>query len=282
MAVDKRFMPESKIIDFSKEVNMHKELMLNAVKASGKVLLDYFGQNIDYEAKESRSSIVTKADIESEKTILNILQGQLPNYNYIAEESGFTDNNSEYTWIIDPLDGTSNYAAGIEWFGVMIALLKNDTPIMACMYLPCNEVMYFCEKGKGVDRNDTKITVSTETKLENILCVYCMDYNPDQEVTKSQGLTVGQLTNHVRNIRATNCLVDFCYVIDGRFGACINRATKIWDIAPSALMLEEAGGVLVDITGEKISFDLNKDNFLKTYQVIATNPSILPELLKII
>ena len=261
---------------------MYKDLMLEAAKTSGQVLLKFFRQSINCQAKESRSSIVTKADLESEKIILGIIQKQFPKHNYVAEESGFVYNGSEYTWVIDPLDGTSNFAAGIEWFGVMIALLKNETPIMGCMYLPYSDTIYFCEKGKGVYKDDTKIIVSKDTKLENILCAYCMDYNTDSGITKSQGLAVGLLANHVRNIRATNSLVDFCFVIDGKFGAAINRATKIWDIAPVALMLEETGGILADLNGEKILFDLSKDSVLRTYQVVATTASILPKIIEII
>ena len=259
---------------------MFRDLMLQAAKNGGRILLDYFGRDIGCATKESKSSIVTQADIESEKVILEVIQNELPGHNYIAEESGFVNNDAQYTWVIDPLDGTSNFAAGIEWFGVMIALLEGNVPIMGCMYLPCSDVMYVSEKGSGVRRNGQRVSVSRETKLENILCAYCMDYHRNPEITRSQGLAVGMLASQVRNIRATNCLVDFCFTIDGRFGACINRATKIWDIAPVALMLEEAGGILTDLHGEKINFDLTA-NYLKTYQVMAANHDIIAQLLGI-
>ncbi len=226
--------------------------MINAAQAGANVLMRYFGTGIGFAHKENRSNIVSQADIESEQTILRLLQNEYPGNNYIADESGYIVNGSDYTWTIDPLDG-----------------------------LPCADTMYFSQKGRGAFRNDEPVRVSGETKLENILCSYCMDYHPDPKVTRSQGLAFGRLASHVRNIRATNCLVDFCYVIDGRFGACINQATMIWDIAPGLLILEEAGGVLTDLSGTRIVLDIDKSRYLKNYPVIAAGKSVFPELLKL-
>jgi len=111
-----------------------KNLINSALKISGESLLGYFNKPMKQKLKESQSSIVTEADIESEKLIIALIRERFPSHNIIAEESGFTNNNSEYTWIIDPLDGTSNFAAGIPWFGVLISVLKNNIPFIYPLY----------------------------------------------------------------------------------------------------------------------------------------------------
>ncbi|MCK5135833.1 MAG: hypothetical protein KAR19_08625 [Bacteroidales bacterium] len=103
-----------------------------------------------HEAKpKSISSVVTEADIASEKAIIKILDGIPDPYNIITEESGFMDRDSAHTWVVDPLDGTSNFAAGLLWFGIIIALFHESEPVQAAMYLPVENQLYFAESGKG-------------------------------------------------------------------------------------------------------------------------------------
>ena len=103
-----------------------KEIIIAALKESGALFLNYFDKPVTAIQKESQSNIVTVADIESENLIVNMIRSRFTAHNILSEECGFIDNRSEYTWIIDPLDGTSNFAAGIPWFGVLITLLKDN------------------------------------------------------------------------------------------------------------------------------------------------------------
>ena len=105
-----------------------------ALHEAGKILLENFGKITGYTVKESQSSIVTKTDLDSEKRIFQIISDQFPNHNLLGEETGFQNKNSEYTWVVDPIDGTSNFAAGIPWFGIIICVLKNFEPLMAVSY----------------------------------------------------------------------------------------------------------------------------------------------------
>ena len=97
-----------------------KDLLVSALKAPGEILLEYFHKPITAKQKESQSSIITEADIKSEAIIIKLIRDRFPEHNIISEERGSINNTSEYTWIIDPLDGTSNFAAGIPWFGILI------------------------------------------------------------------------------------------------------------------------------------------------------------------
>ena len=136
-----------------------KPTIKTALKKTGKILMKNFGKLKSYDIKENQSNIVTKADVDSEMAIVKIIENKFPDHNIIAEETGYKDKNSSYTWIIDPLDGTSNYSAGIPWFGVLICVLKDNKPVMAGIYLPFYDMLYFAEAGKGATKNSEKIFV---------------------------------------------------------------------------------------------------------------------------
>ena len=125
-----------------------KNTLISALKISGKTLLEFFNKPIEAKQKESQSSIVTEADYASDSIVTKIIKERFPTHNIISEESGFTNNNSEFTWVIDPLDGTSNFASGIPWFGVLISLFQNNIPVMGGAYLPVHDILYFAERGK--------------------------------------------------------------------------------------------------------------------------------------
>ena len=259
-----------------------KDCIQHALKMAGEILMSYFGKISEYTVKESQSSIVTKADIESEKTIIEIILEKFPDHNTLGEEIGFRNRNSEFTWVIDPLDGTSNFAAGIPWFGVIICVLKNDIPFMAGCFLPVQNEIYFAEKGKGAFRNGEKIKVSSETELKNILAAYSLDYSDEPGKTEREAKVIQQIVSGIRNLRSTNCIIDFCYTADGKLGACMNQTTKIWDIAAPGLIIEEAGGKVTDIQGNHFDFSLNETNFDRNFTIVGSNKILHSELINIL
>jgi myo-inositol-1(or 4)-monophosphatase len=129
--------------------------------------------------------------------------------------------------------------------------------------------MYYAETGKGATCNGKAIRTSKEHSLKNVLFSYATDFSDEPEKTKYETDILSEIIQNVRNIRATNCLVDFCYVADGRLGGNINHSTKIWDIVAPYLIIREAGGVMSDLDGQDIEFDLTIDNYLRNYAVIA-------------
>jgi myo-inositol-1(or 4)-monophosphatase len=253
-----------------------------ALYEAGKILMHNFGKITDYEVKESQSSIVTRADIESEKKIVEIISEKFPDHNTLGEETGFQNKNSEFTWVIDPLDGTSNFAAGLPWFGVIICVLKGSEPVLAGCFMPVQNEIYFAEKGKGATCNGKGITVSVETKLKNILAAYSLDFSDEPGKTERETRVIGNLVKNIRNLRGTNCLIDFCYTADGKLGACINQTTKIWDIAGPGLIIEEAGGIVTDIHGNQFDFSLNEANFNRNFTIVCSNKILHPKLIEIV
>lgn len=259
-----------------------KETIYRALKDAGELLLENFGKISDYTIKESQSSIVTKADVDSEKRIMEIISEAFPNHNLLGEETGFQNKNSEYTWVVDPIDGTSNFAAGIPWFGVIICVLKNFQPEMAGCYLPVQNQLYFAEKAKGATLNEQTIHVSKETDLKNVLMTYSLDYSDEPGKTEREAQIMQQLVKNIRNLRSTNCLIDFCYTADGKLGACANQTTKIWDIAGPILIIEEAGGIATDLAGNFFDFTINETNYGRNFEIIASNKLLHSKVIKLV
>lgn len=259
-----------------------RDTLHSALEKGGEALLARWGKNLPSTVKESISSVVTEADLASEKEILGILLGTRKPANVITEESGYTDNGSDFTWVVDPLDGTSNFAAGLPWFGVIIALFEKEIPILGGMYLPVDKQLYLSGSGAGATRNGEAINSSSSTVLSEHLLSYSFDFNEDQEKTRSEMEIMLRLSRKVRNIRSTNSLLDFCYVADGRLGAALNQTTKIWDIAVPWLMIREGGGTVTDIRGKEITFDLSPKAINQNYTILASGAGLHGPILKTI
>lgn len=251
-----------------------KDLMISVLKVSGNVLLDFFDKPLETKQKESQSSIVTEADLASEKVIMELIEKRYPGHSILSEECGFLDRKSEFTWVIDPLDGTSNFASGIPWFGVLITLFRNDRPFMGGAYLPVQDDIYFAEEGKGAFKNDRPLPAIKDRSIRDSLVAFCLDYS-DDEAFLNKGLeTFKYIIRNSRNTRSTNSLVDFLYVAEGKFGGVMNLFTKVWDISAPGLIISEAGGVMTDISGNPISFNMGSGIIAENFPVIAGNKAV--------
>lgn len=251
-----------------------KDLMIRALKASGTILTDYFDKPVKTKQKESQSSIVTEADLASEKAIIGLIEEKYPEHNILSEECGYLDRSSEFTWVIDPLDGTSNFASGIPWFGVLIALFKGNDPVMGGAYLPVAGDLYIAEAGKGAFKNDRPLPAIKNISLRDSLIAFCLDYTED-EAFLNKGLEVFKyIIKNSRNTRSTNSLVDFIYVAEGKFGGVINLFTKVWDISALGLIISEAGGVMTDVNGKQISYNMGSGILSGNFPVIAGNKAV--------
>jgi myo-inositol-1(or 4)-monophosphatase len=259
-----------------------KDTLVQAVTSAGTILLEHFGRVRHVRVKENQSSVVTEADLASEAHLLERIRNRFPQHNLLAEESGFHEQGSDYTWVVDPLDGTSNFAAGLPWFGVMAAVLERGAPILGALYLPVEDALYVAARGSGAWRNGAPVSVTAEADLAKKLCACAMDPCAEAARLERQARLHALLVNRVRNVRATNCLLDFAYTIDGRLGAAINLNTKIWDIAAIQLVLREAGGLLTDLQGEEIELELGANALTRNYAVIGTSPALLSPMLEVV
>lgn len=251
-------------------------------REAGNVLRRHFGRVIQVRAKESWASVVSEADIESEACIIRALRQQHPDDGILAEESGRQPGATDRTWVIDPLDGTSNFVAGLPWFGVMVAVLDGAEPVAGAIHLPLEEVTYAGAKGGGVTRNGTPVRVTPETDLRQLLLGYSFDPALDEAGAIAQGLTLARLARAVRNVRSTNSMLDFVFTIDGRFGGCLNQATRIWDIAAPLLLFEEAGGRLTGLDGRPLSLDLGPAAAERNYAVLGASQALHRQLVRLL
>jgi myo-inositol-1(or 4)-monophosphatase len=254
-----------------------RSLLANALKAAGRVQKENFGKAVYSEQKESISSIVTEVDLLCDKIITDLIVREYPDHNLISEESGLKDNHSNYTWVIDPLDGTSNFAAGIPWFGVLIALFENDLPVLAGAYLPIDDLLYIAESGKGAFVNGEKLDMPN-LLLKDSLVGFGIDYTDDAGFIDYGIELYRLLIKNARNIRCTNSLVDFMLVAEGKLGAQVNLFTKIWDIAAPWLIINEAGGALSHLFESELVFDLSENGLTTNYPVIAGSLPVLAEI----
>ena len=259
-----------------------EKLVVECVLGAGAILRRRFGRRLEIKVKGPHASIVTDADLASEAWIIRRLRARFPEHQIIAEESGYARTGSEWTWVIDPLDGTSNFATGLPWFGVQIALLRKFKPVLAAIYLPLEEALYFAARGQGCFRNGKRVRVSGQRRAQDILCAFALDGGAEERAMRQQLRRLARLVNGVRNVRATNSLVDFCYTLEGRLGGCVNLNTKIWDIAPLAVMLPQAGGKLTDLEGRPILFLPEVEPVDRDYQVLGASRVLHPQLVGLI
>jgi myo-inositol-1(or 4)-monophosphatase len=250
------------------------KVAIQAAKAAGVIHKKFYGKTLNIQFKGHNSlNLVTQVDKLSEKKILSILQKKFPTHDFLGEESGLQKNNSTYTWVIDPLDGTTNFAHAYPFFCVSIALLHNGKPIAAVIYDALRNECFTAEKGKGAFLNGKPLNVSKIRELEkSLLCtgfaymVRDTHYNLDnfaQFVLTSQGVR-----------RDGSAAMNFAYVAAGRLDGFWERGIQAWDMAAGALLVQEAGGKVTDITGAP--FDLFAQNTL------ATNGKMHSTLLKVL
>ena len=150
----------------------YRGFIISAFRFASKIATDNFGKVSGITKAEDNNQVVTETDLEISNFLINEIRKTYPTHNIIDEEIGVIDNNSEYTWVIDPIDGTSNFAKGVPLFGIMIGLLKKDTPIAGGIALPAFSEICIAEKGKGAYCNNEKITISSEDNLLFTLLAY--------------------------------------------------------------------------------------------------------------
>ncbi|MBN8832768.1 MAG: inositol monophosphatase [Niastella sp. SCN 39-18] len=250
---------------------MLKQTLLEATRAGASQLVHYFNRDFKISNKEGVNNLVTEADHAAEKAIIAVIQNTYPDHFILSEETGEIKSNSEYKWIIDPIDGTVNFANGIPICCVSIAVEKNGEMILGAVYAPILNEFYVAEKGMGAFLNDKKITVSNKTEVIRSCLVTGFPYTyldsprgPLQvfEELIRQGIPVRRLGS---------AAIDLCWVAAGRFDGFYEHQLQAWDSAAGFLMVKEAGGEVTDFAGEKFS----------PYQpqILATNGKIHNELL---
>ena len=233
-----------------KSISAKLNIMIKASEKASKILIRDFGELEKLQvSKKGPQDFVTNADIKAEKIIIEELKKARPNYSIISEENGVEKNKDESNfWIIDPIDGTTNFLHGVPHFAISIALQSNNEMVCGLIYDPIKDELFYAEKNHGAYFNNQRIRVSKKREIDE--CLFAVGkgkYNPDLIYRRSG-----------------SAALDLAYVASGRFDGYFQDNLNLWDIAAGIIIVKEAGGIINEI-------DLSS---LKNIKVLASSAEI--------
>lgn len=246
------------------------QVALQAAEAAGKTLKKFWGNVQHIQEKSFAGDLVTEADGHSEKAIIEILQKAYPTHSILSEEAGELLQESPYLWVIDPLDGTTNYTHGYPMVSISIALLYQNAPITAVVFNPILDELFTSEKGQGAFFNQRQLHVSKNATLTKSLLAtgFAYDRNKTKDNNYKEFCHITSLSQGVR--RLGSAALDLSYVAAGRLDGFWERGLKPWDMAAGILLITEAGGLVTSYEGTPYD--------LQSGRILATNGLIHDEL----
>jgi myo-inositol-1(or 4)-monophosphatase len=245
-----------------------------AHKASRSLIRDYGEvQNLQVSVK-GPGDFVSAADLKAEKILISELNKARPDFTILSEERGTIVGKDESTrWVIDPLDGTTNFLHGIPHFAISIGLEKNKEIIAGIIYDPIKDEMFYSEKGQGSFLNNQRIRVSSRKNLKNSIIATGIPWGAKDKNDKYLKQLVPIMDNSAGIRRFGVASLDLAYVASGRFDGYWESNLNLWDICAGILLVKEAGGLITDFEGEK--------KYLENKNLLASNSGINEQLLKV-
>ena len=215
---------------------------------------------------KARNDYVTQVDQAAEQAILESIRKRYPDHAFLAEESGRTGD-SEFVWIVDPLDGTTNFLHGFPTFSVSIALRRKDTLEVGVVYDPCRQELFTALRGRGAQLDGKRIRVGERTELEGALIGTGFPFRSNRRWIKTYLQMLGSVMETTAGVRRPgSAALDLSYVAAGRLDGFFEFGLEIWDTAAGTLMIQEAGGLVTNLTG--------KGSHLESGDVLAGNPKV--------
>lgn len=266
-------------------MNVIKILKAAALSAS-KLQLEKFKKEIQIYNKTSHQDLVTEVDILSEEIIKKSLISSFKKEGVAQEEIGFLgeeglDTRGKYIFIIDPIDGTVNYSSGIDYFGISIAYLEDNVLKAGLIYLPIFNTFYIAEAGKGAYKEEYNKKIPLDIRSQNLNKSLISTYFSSNKIMRDKIFSIlKNLAEEIKGIRSTGAACsDFAFFTENIIGAAFHGYNKIWDIAAADLIIKEAGGIMVDWSGNETNLDLSDHD--KTYSTLVIHPKNLSEFLRI-
>ncbi len=251
----------------------HHQFLTSLAEGAGDILMKYFYKTHRIERKPN-AGIVTEADKAAENYLIKKIFRKYPNSSIITEESGEYEGRDGLTWVLDPLDGTTNYAHGFPWFCVSIGLYENDKPVAGMIWAPFWKEQFFAELGKGAKLNGKRIQVSKTARLQDALLGTGFYYMKGSDLKREMGIFTKMNESALGVRRPGSAALDLAYVACGRYDGFWEKKLSSWDVAAGFLLVTEAGG--------KISGYDGKPTTIFDGQVIASNTKLHPSLVRVI
>jgi myo-inositol-1(or 4)-monophosphatase len=230
----------------------HLEFARSLALKAGKIVKEGYYAELLVETK-GELDFVTKIDREAEKEIRKEVERTFPTHGFIGEESGTTKKNAEYAWVVDPLDGTTNFIHKIPFFGVSIALKRTGETIVGVVYNPMTDEMFYAEKGKGAYMNGKQLKIKKPNKFEKWFMAHCFrDTTKHEEAERI--IFDAFFYQTARTAKLGSASLELCYAASSRVDAYIGLSLKEWDYAAGNLIVKEAGGetILSELVGKHI------------------------------
>ncbi len=251
-----------------------REVLHSAAKEGGKIILEYFDGAFKIDHKDGINNLVTEVDKLAEDKIIKVIRATFPSHSIISEEIGELIKDSDYEWIIDPIDGTVNFAHGIPICCVSIGLMHKKEMLMGAVFNPMMNEFFFAEKGKGATLNGKPIKVSAKTNFKTAFLVTGFPYNWPDSAEHPIKVFERMILEGLPVRRLGSAAIDLCWVACGRFDGFWEYNLQAWDVAAGYLMVKEAGGRVTNFDGEKCTV------FEK--QTLATNGHIHEAMVSVI
>lgn len=245
----------------------------NAAERAGKILNRLFGQ-VSQITKKGDIDLVTEADVQAENSIFEIIREHFPRDNLLSEESGSRGRTSNRTWIIDPLDGTTNFVHGFPFFAVSIALEVDGEVVMGVVHNPFMGELFRAARGVGAFLNNQALRVSRTRQLQEALLGTGFPYDIREHPREPMDLFEKMLVTAQGIRRPGSAAIDMCYVAAGKLDGFWEKDLKPWDTAAGSVIVEEAGGLVTTFQGKTFS----------PYRtsVVAANPYIHGAMIEIL
>ncbi len=254
------------------DLDLIKRVGVKAAVNGGKILMKHFG-HLEAIDKKGEIDLVTIADTESENAIIKTIKSGFPEHSILAEESGL-EKGDDGMWIIDPLDGTTNYANGLGIFGVSIAFSRNDKILAGIVLNPVSGELFTAVKGKGADLNGSPITVSPSALVSDSLLVTGFPYDL-KTIFKPLMTRFSTCLKNARGVRRLgSASIDLCYVACGRFDGFWEQNLKPWDTAAGVLIAQEASARITDFSSQPFLLDKK--------EILCTNGTIHDEMISLL
>lgn len=253
----------------------HMNVMAQAASKAARNLVRDFGEIENLQvSRKGPGNFVTSADLRAEKVLREELSKARPDYGFLMEESGVSGNqDGDYRWIVDPLDGTSNFMHGLPHFAISIAVEYRGEVVCGLVYDPIKDEMFCAEKGAGAYVNERRIRVSARSKLPDAMLGLSLAPGGDDVLAMAK---VRQLTAMVGvNRRLGSAALDLCYTAAGRFDGFYGRNLAPWDCAAGVLIVRESGGYVSELS-------ISGDGSNEVRDILASNDPLHPQLLKIL